>query len=48
MSNRLLYLLASEHAPPCRRDREDALKAAARMPGHRLPRWAHHALVMGG
>jgi len=47
MSNRLLYLLSSEHPPPYRRDRVDALKAAARMPGHRLPRWAQHALVIG-
>jgi hypothetical protein len=48
MSQRLLYLLGAEHAPPCRRDRVDALKAAARMPGRRLPRWAQHALVIGG
>ncbi len=47
MSNRLLYLLSTGHAPPSRRDRVDALSAAARMPGHRLPRWAHRALVIG-
>jgi hypothetical protein len=46
MSPRLLYLLSTEHAPPCERDRIDSLAAAARMPGHRLPRWARHALVM--
>ena len=45
MSERLLYLLSTEHAPPCGRDRNDALTAAARMPGRRLPRWARHALV---
>jgi hypothetical protein len=45
VSERLLYLLSTEHAPPCERDRIDALTAAARMPGRRLPRWAHHALV---
>ncbi len=48
MSPRVLYLLNAEHAPPCRRDRLDALTMAARMPGRRLPRWAHHALVIGG
>jgi hypothetical protein len=46
MSQRLLYLLTIEHAPPCERDRIDSLTAAARMPGRRLPRWARHALVM--
>ena len=45
MSERLLYLLSTEHAPPCGRDRNDALTAAARLPGRRLPRWARHALV---
>ena len=45
MSERLLYLLSIEHAPPCERDRIDSLTAAARMPGRRLPRWARHALV---
>jgi hypothetical protein len=45
MSQRLLYLLSLEHAPPCERDRIDSLTAAARMPGRRRPRWALHALV---
>ena len=45
MSERLLYLLSTEHAPPRERDRTDALTAAAGMPGRRLPRWARHALV---
>jgi hypothetical protein len=45
MSQRLLYLLSAAAEPPCERDRTDALAAAARMPGHRLPRWARGALV---
>jgi hypothetical protein len=45
MSERLLYLLTIEHAPPGERDRQDSLTAAARMPGRRLPRWARDALV---
>jgi hypothetical protein len=46
MSERLIYLLTTEHEPPDERDRLDSLTAAARMPGLRLPRWARHALVM--
>jgi hypothetical protein len=45
---RLVFLLSTEHAPPCERDRSDSLTAAARMPGRRLPRWARNALVMPG
>jgi hypothetical protein len=45
MSERLIYLLTVGHAPPCERDRDDSLTAAARMPGRREPRWARHALV---
>jgi len=47
MSERLLRLLGTGHPPACRRDRADALAAAARMPGRRLPRWARPALVAG-
>ena len=46
MSERLLYLLTIEHAPPCERDRIDSLTAAAGMPGRRLPRWERRAPVM--
>jgi hypothetical protein len=46
MSPRLIYLLGTEHAPPCERDRTDSVTAAARMPGRRRPRWARTALVM--
>jgi len=45
MSPRLQYLLSARHAPPCERDRRDALAAAARMPGHRVLRWAALAAV---
>lgn len=45
MSQRLIYLLSTGHAPRDERDRIDSLTAAARMPGRRLPRWARHALV---
>ena len=45
MSPRLLYLLSTEHAPPCERDRIDSLTAAAGMPGRRRPCWARNALV---
>jgi hypothetical protein len=38
MSERLLYLLTN--VPTSARDRHDALSAAARMPGRRVPRWA--------
>jgi hypothetical protein len=44
MSQRLLYLLSTEHAPPCERDRIDSLTASARMPRRREPRWARNAL----
>ena len=46
MSERLIYLLTIEHAPPCERDRRDSLVAAARMPGRRLPRWARQAALV--
>ncbi|HWK27548.1 MAG TPA: hypothetical protein VNS09_13355 [Solirubrobacter sp.] len=39
MSPRLLHLLRAEHPPLRAGDRLDALAAAARMPGHRSPRW---------
>ena len=46
MSPRLLYLLSTEHAPPRARDRADAWIAAARLPGRRRPRWAHHEFAL--
>jgi hypothetical protein len=46
MSPRLIYLLSTEHAPACERDRIDAWTAAARMPGRRLPRWARQGLAL--
>ena len=46
MSPRLLYLLSTEHAPSCERDRIDARTAAARMPGRRRPRWAAIELAL--
>jgi hypothetical protein len=46
MSPRLIYLLSTGHEPLCERDRTDSLTAAARMPGHRRPRWMRQALVL--
>jgi hypothetical protein len=46
MSPRLWYLLSIESTPPCERDRTDSLLAAARMPGHREPRWVRTALML--
>ena len=40
MSPRLLTLLTAPHAPSSERDYTDTWTAAARMPGHREPRWA--------
>jgi hypothetical protein len=45
MSPRLLYLLSTERAPACERDRIDAWTATARMPGGRRPRWAQRGLA---
>jgi hypothetical protein len=46
MSPRLLYLLTTEHAPSCERDRIDAWTVAARMPGLRRPNWAPNELAL--
>jgi hypothetical protein len=46
LSSRLLYLLGSQHAPPCACDWILSLIAGARMAARRRPRWERNALVM--
>jgi hypothetical protein len=46
MSPRLLYLLSTERAPSCERDRIAAWAATVRLPGRRRPRWAPVELAL--
>jgi hypothetical protein len=46
LSPRLLYLLSSQHAPPCACDRILSFTAAAHMAARQRPRWERNALVM--